>query len=176
MSTLTNHIKLRDLTPGDLNFILSYWTKEAGTRMSTLDKQAGFWSTTTFIIEYLISVSTTKIITSTTDSKLILGFVVFKRDTDTPIIHMLFVKKNYRREGVANWVLDEIFSNRTFHTILFTSGPRRWQRQWIKQNGYKFNDRVPSYKFISSISNVDESLEDFTKGAFPPETVVTYRR
>jgi len=60
-------------------------------------------------------------------------------------------------------MLDEVFKGKTFNTILFTSAPHKWQLEWIYNNGYEINEKIPAYKFVSSLLKEDDkSLTDFT--------------
>jgi len=92
---------------------------------------------------------------------------------------MILLKKIYRGNGMVKFMLDKAFKEKKFDSILFTSAPRKWQKQWIYDNDYEFNDKVPGYKFVASLlKDKDESLNDYTKDIMEntSEPIVSYKK
>lgn len=98
-------ITIRDPEAGDLNFILSTWLKAiyyGSEYWNLVDQEAYFKNMEPFIKKLLIK-STVKVACLSDDTDVVLGYSVYQNNS----IHMIFVKKSYRKLGIGKMLYPE---------------------------------------------------------------------
>jgi GNAT superfamily N-acetyltransferase len=97
---------IRDLKPIDEDFVYDSWLRSVRcpTRMVT--------DMTRCLVDYIKSIGNIKIYCADDDEDHIIGWISFGQLEGTKLLHFLFVKKDFRGNGVGTELLKHVYPER----------------------------------------------------------------
>lgn len=97
-------VAYRKADPGDVHFIFSTWLRsyKYDSPATGAIRQDIYYENHQLVLEKLLSKPTTEMVVccEEADPSFILGYIVFEK-LKSPILHFLYVKKNWREENVV---------------------------------------------------------------------------
>lgn len=135
-------IQVREFLQPDADFIYSSWLNSYKNDSSFARKIARsvFFKWHKKIVELILNRPTTKVMIACFEEtpEVILGYLVYERQTDLPVVHFAYVKKDYRQQGIANTLLKS--QNLDLNQCLFS--------HWTDSiYDFKFKEKYPKMMY-----------------------------
>lgn len=106
---MTEELQLRGLLPSDLGFLLKTWLRTSRTRMMDVDSKTFYREKERELKEAIAGeLIDFLVLGPADDNDTILGFVAATKTLKGSICHMVYVKKDFRRNGFAKLMLEAV--------------------------------------------------------------------
>ncbi len=109
--------KIRPLLPGDYNFVLSSFAHSFKSSKYAGTCPAHEWhSQAKLIVDSLLARGAeVPVLCNTEDPDQILGWAMFERaDSGVPVVHYVYIKDDFRNDGLARYLVGEIAGDQRF--------------------------------------------------------------
>lgn len=125
-------IKLRVYRPSDKAFLYSTFLRGVyyGSEFYSLIEKESFFKHYEHVLDGLVKRPSTMVSIACLEDEpdVILGYAIYS--TSAPVLHWVFVKDNFRKQGVAKQLLHDVKINVTTH-LTTVGNSIRLKRKWI---------------------------------------------
>ena len=119
-------INIRDAGGGDAAFIFATWLRSlyfGSSFFRRIDKDT-YFDKYKLVVSALLAMATIKIACLSEDQDVVVGYAVY----EGPVLHWVYVKKNWRKQGVARLLVpDNINTFSHFTNVGWTARRLEWK-------------------------------------------------
>lgn len=127
---------IREMRPIDEDFVYDSWLRSVRCPTRTVTDMSRF------LIDHLKMLGNIKIYCADDDQDHIIGWMAYGKIEDTPLLHYMFVKKDFRENGVGTELLRSVYPEK--ETCVFCS---YWSFHMQEMNARK----KWNVKFVSNL-------------------------